>query len=251
MNETRQHQTESSSEPRKFLIPSDVRWIVFDAVGTLIRPTPSVAIAYQTIGARHGSSATASETGDRFRLAFEQSENDSFPGGPAVASPWHTSPEIEIARWRWIVRQVLPDVRDTENCFDELWHHFSLASSWSCFDDVKTSLETLSAAGYRLAIASNFDSRLHSVCNGREDFRRVDRKFVSSEIGYRKPAAGFFSAVIEACEVPPQQILFIGDDHEHDVAGPEASGLKALLIDRSSTKPAVASIRSLDHLVPH
>ena len=75
----------------------NIRWLIFDAVGTLIQPTPSVAIAYHTIAARHGSNRSISEVGDQFRQAFRQSETDLFPGGPAAGSPWLTSDEIEIA----------------------------------------------------------------------------------------------------------------------------------------------------------
>lgn len=251
MNENRpREKVPSRADSTEFAISPEIRWIVFDAVGTLIRPNPSVAVAYQMIGARHGSRVTADETGDRFRLAFEQSENDSFPGGPPKGAPWLTGHDIEVARWRWIVRQVLFDVNDLVKCFDELWDHFSRPASWSCFDDVKASLESLSAAGYRLAIASNFDSRLHSVCDGRVELNRIERRFVSSEIGFRKPAAGFFQSVIDTCGVPASQILMVGDDAEHDVAGPEASGMNAILIDRDSTLSNVRSIRTLEKLVP-
>ena len=122
---------------------SQVRWIVFDAVGTLIQPSPSVASAYHTIGRRYGSQLSVEEISERFNRAFRQSETDSFPGGPARESPWFSSDAIEAARWNWIVGEVVPDVSDTTGCFQELWDHFASPNSWHCFDDVGPSLRSL------------------------------------------------------------------------------------------------------------
>src|SRR5665213_3276357 len=85
------------------------RWLIFDAVGTLIRPNPSVAVAYHAIAARYGSRVTVEEAGTRFRKVFRASETDSFPNGPPPESRWTSSDSIETARWRWIVQQVVPD----------------------------------------------------------------------------------------------------------------------------------------------
>ncbi len=230
-------------------LPSPCRWLVFDAVGTLIQPRPSVAVAYQSIAARHGSRFSVAEVGERFRQAFRQSETNVFPAGLEAGSPWLTSDAIEIARWRWIVGQVVPDVQDAESCFAELWDHFARPSSWSCFDDVKESLLALRRAGYRLAIASNFDSRLHPVCDGHDELKPIEHRFVSSETGFRKPAPEFYAAMISRFGCLGHEILMIGDDPEHDVAGPISAGMQALLIDRRAVNSSAESIRSLSQLV--
>ena len=227
---------------------SEFQWSVFDAVGTLIQPNPSVAAAYHTIAARHGSRLTVEVVGERFRRAFHQSETESFPNGPAVESPWLSSDSIELARWKWIVGEVVPDVEDLEQCFHELWDHFARPSSWKSFDDVNHSLRSLRQAGYRLAIASNFDSRLHSVCEGLLELEPIELRFVSSETGFRKPAAEFYETVISQCECPASKILMIGDDPKHDVAGPLESGMRAILIDRRADQTVPGTIRSLSEL---
>jgi putative hydrolase of the HAD superfamily len=230
---------------------SGCRWLIFDAVGTLIQPNPSVAAAYHSIAARHGSRFTVAEIGERFRRAFRQSENDVFPNGPAAGSYWLSSDAIEIARWRWIVGEVVPDVDDREKCFTELWDHFAQPSSWTCFDDVQNSLVSLEKASYRLAIASNFDSRLHAVCAGRVELRPIEHRFVSSETGFRKPAKEFYSAVVSHCGCPASEILMIGDDPNHDVAGPVAIGMQAILLDRRAEVATSNTIHSLTELMPH
>lgn len=225
------------------------QWVVFDAVGTLIQPNPSVAAAYHSVASKHGTKLTVEEIGRRFRSAFRQSETDSFPGGPPQNMAWRTSDAIEAARWNWIVRQVVTDVHDLDACFRELWDHFAFPSSWHVFDDVGPTLQSLKDAGYGIAIASNFDSRLHSVCDGHAELQRIERRFVSSEVGFRKPSADFFEAVINRLECPSHQILMVGDEFEHDVRTPIAQGMRAVLIDRNQTAPQQGAIQTLAQLL--
>lgn len=229
---------------------SKCHWVVFDAVGTLIHPTPSVSVAYHSIASGHGSQLTVTEIGDRFRRAFRQSERQSFENGSAVGSHWFSNDAIELARWRWIVNEVIPDVDDREACFVDLWEHFARPGSWSCFDDVGPALAQLKQAGYRLAIASNFDSRLHAVCDSHAALSAIERRFVSSQTGFRKPAPDFYSTVVAQCGRRADEILMIGDDPEHDVAGPIAAGMQAVLLDRKSANPREKSIASLGELRP-
>jgi putative hydrolase of the HAD superfamily len=237
-------------------VPDDVsnltrgyRWLVFDAVGTLIFPTPSVAEAYQAIAARHGSRITTDQAKDRFRTAFRQSETDQFPGGPTVAASLVTNDQIEVARWQWIVRQVIPDADDMDACFRELWDHFARPSSWLCFPDVAETLEALRSNGVELAIASNFDSRLHSICVGDPALKQITRRYVSSETGFRKPAAEFYRHLISDLGCSAEEILMVGDDQDHDVAGPRAAGMKAVYLDRSLKVATAGSIGSLIELI--
>ncbi len=210
-------------------------------------------MAYHSIASRHGSRLTASEVGSRFRRAFRKSETDRFPDGPASGSLWLSSDAIEIARWRWIVGEVVPDVNDLDQCFVELWDHFAQPASWSCFEEVGATLTSLRHQGFRLAIASNFDSRLHEVCNGHPALKSIEQRFVSSETGYRKPAPEFYSRVISQLGCAANEILMIGDDHEHDFVGPLAAGMQALLLERQptipSTNPTANSIGSLNELL--
>ncbi|MBS0206608.1 MAG: HAD-IA family hydrolase [Planctomycetes bacterium] len=226
---------------------SDCQWIVFDAVGTLIDPRPSVAVAYHAVGSRYGSRLDVLEVGRRFRSAFRRSEQDGFPGGPTER--WVTSDAIEEARWRWIVGDVFPDITDPEGCFQELWDHFAQPSSWCCFADIGDSLNQLVASGYRLAIASNFDRRLHSVCAAIPQLSGIELRIVSATVGVRKPARRFYSAVAQACGSEPQQILMIGDNPEHDVVAPRAAGFRALHLDRGAGDVAADRVRSLQEIV--
>ncbi|MDZ4689242.1 MAG: HAD-IIIA family hydrolase [Planctomycetaceae bacterium] len=222
-----------------------VRWIVFDAVGTLLAPSPSVAEAYHQIGASLGSRLDVAEVGRRFRELFPRSETECFPS----ERHGRTSEPEERKRWRWIVERVLDDVTDREACFQRLWDHFTTPSSWMLFDDVPDAIEQLTQQGYRLAIASNFDARLHALCEACPALRSVTLRLVSSEVGYRKPAAEFYDAVIAACGVAPELILMIGDDWDADIVAARRAGLQAAWLNRRATGGddgnAIASLREL------
>ena len=114
---------------------------------------------------------------------------------------------------------------------------------------MKSSLKAFRDSGYRLGIASNFDSRLHAVCDGHPDLDPIEYRFVSSETGFRKPAPDFFSKVISHCDCPAREILMIGDDREHDVTAPKALGMQALLLDRQGVEAGADSIQSLHQLI--
>ena len=48
-------------------------------------------------------------------------------------------------------------------------------------------------------------------------------------------------AVLAACAglgVPPQEVLYVGDEHETDVLGARGAGLSAVLLDRFGTAPS-------------
>ncbi len=104
--------------------------IVFDAVGTLIRPVPSVADAYAATAARQGVYLEPEVVRARFHVHFG---NDEVRGDGGAHS---TDEATERWRWRKIVMGVLPEIPQVDRAFDELWEHFSTPESWRCFPDV-------------------------------------------------------------------------------------------------------------------
>jgi putative hydrolase of the HAD superfamily len=210
-----------------------IRCLAFDAVGTLIEPHPPVAEAYRAVGARHGSRYSAEELRPRFRAAFAAAESDDLAGEMGdSARNLVTSEEREHRRWRRIVSAVLDDAADPEMCFQDLWRHFGTPAAWRCFPDVAEAIGELRAAGFLLAVASNFDSRLHAVCNGLPPLDSIPR-IVSSEAGHRKPSPQFFRVLTEAVRCAQDEILLVGDDLENDVRGAQAFGMRAAWLRRS------------------
>lgn len=223
-----------------------IRWVVFDAVGTLIFATPGVAVAYHEIGQRHGSQLSLEEVSARFRSAFRNLETQDLSGDGSEI----TSEAIEEERWRKIVSDVLSDVTSPDACFEDLFHHFGDPSSWACFDDVDGAIANLTSGGLQLAMASNFDARLHSVCEGLPELTSIPRRVVSSEVGFRKPSRSFYDALLRQIDASPNEVLMVGDDLANDVRGAEAAGIRAVLIDRSSIRnKSTAEVTTVNSLL--
>jgi putative hydrolase of the HAD superfamily len=199
--------------------------VLFDAVGTLINPHPPAAQVYAEVGTRFGSCRTPEVIAPRFAAAFREEEQIDHAAG------LRTSEARERERWRRIVGRVLDDVADAEGCFQELFDHFARPDSWRIDPEATATLQALAARGYRLGLASNYDSRLRRVVAGLPDLSPLQHLVISSEVGWRKPAPEFYAALSRQVGLEAGQILYVGDDLVNDYLGARACGLPALLYD--------------------
>ena len=88
--------------------------------------------------------------------------------------------------------------------------------------DVLPALDLL-AKHYRLATLSNGNADLQRIgCAHRFEFN-----LTAGRIGVANPAAGAFETVLHLSGCAPQEVLYVGDDPEHDIAGPQRVGLRA------------------------
>ncbi|MFN0056358.1 MAG: HAD family hydrolase [Planctomycetales bacterium] len=228
--------------PNNSPLPGPIRWVALDAVGTVMHPFPPAAEVYAQVARRHGSTLTAEEITTRFRRQLQQigGTDDQLP-----ADERHrTSEALERERWRAIVAAVIDDVPKPDDCFEELFLHFGKPTAWRCFPDVGPAIAALRRAGLQVALASNFDGRLHEVCDGHPELQPIGCRVISAEVGYRKPGRRFFETLLEATRSPPQEVLMVGDDRENDFVGAREAGLPALLINRRGT-PGPDEIGSL------
>jgi putative hydrolase of the HAD superfamily len=208
--------------------------IAFDAVGTIIQPTPPAAEVYFQAARRFGSQLGMDEIGRRFSKAFRDTEQGDLTAEAGVRLV--TSEAREKGRWGQIVATVIDDIPDTAACFAELFAHFARPAAWRCFDEVPAVLAVLKEAGYRLAIASNFDGRLHAVCDGIAALRMIDARIISSEVGIRKPHPGFFAALVQSAGCRPDEVLMVGDDFSNDIEGARSAGLAAMFLNRRGAR---------------
>ncbi|HEX5106751.1 MAG TPA: HAD-IA family hydrolase [Pirellulaceae bacterium] len=224
---------------------SGIRWILFDAVGTLIYPRPPVAEVYRDGGRQFGSLLDAEEIATRFRRALA-AEND---GHESLTRP-PTSEFAELARWRRIVAAVLDDVPEggQARLFQSLWRHFAQPGHWRVFDDVQPALLQLADAGFRLGIASNYDGRLRTIVAAHAELAHCEQIFVSSQVHFTKPDPRFFRAVGEQLEAEPAEILLVGDDWLADIEGARASGWQAIFLNREAELRDATTIASLSEL---
>lgn len=215
-------------------IPSQVRAVYFDAVGTLLFPEPSAPVIYAEIACRHGLSLTPGEVRDRFIAAYRVEERAD------AATNWITSEARERERWRRIVTHTLAGVSDPEACYHFLFDHFARPYAWRVAPDAADTLTALHNRGFAIGLGSNYDDRLWPVLAGFPElaFPR-EHVLISAAVGVRKPGIGFFQHAAGVVGYKVEEVLFVGDDIDNDYDGAIAAGLVALLLDPEGRHPNV------------
>ncbi len=227
------------------MVHPPLRAVIFDAVGTLIHPEPSVADVYSAIGKRYGSGLSREAVKARFGPAF--------CGEEAIdAQRQHrTSEAREIERWRRIVGHVLDDVENSEAAFKDLFTHFAQPHAWRVDPAAEPLLHALHARGIRTVLASNFDGRLAQVVAGLPQLGKLHPVVASSAIGWKKPAPEFFYYLLRELRLAANEILSVGDDFENDVKAAQAVGMHAVwLSTNSEPSPRASTVPSLADLAP-
>ena len=204
--------------------PEGVDVVVFDVVGTLVEPSPSVAVAYQQAALRHGLTVDTSIIQQRFKAAWRRQEAIDAAAVPAFA----TSRGREAQRWQAIVDDVFEGAAPAAAIFADLWEHFGRVEAWQPLAHGRDLVRLAIDAGVTVALASNFDERLLAIAERLEPLSWVPHVFASSEIGWRKPAPEFFRWIERRLGCGPAAVLLVGDDPELDVAAARRAGWRSL-----------------------
>lgn len=119
-------------------------------------------------------------------------------------------------------------------------------------DDVVHVLKELKERGFSVGIISNTPwgcpSRLWKKELERYGLLEyLDDCVFCVDVGWRKPDVRVFNYALERLGVEAEECLFIGDDPRWDIVGPEALGMKTLLIDRTGRNHD--AIHGLDELI--
>lgn len=217
-----------------------IRAVAFDAVGTVMYPEPSVSEAYRrALEAHCGVRVDAEQVRQTVAEALRaKSTGDNL----------RTDEDSERRFWADLIREFCADSSGFQACFDTLYRHFADPANWRCFSDVAEIIQRLESQRVSIAIASNFDLRLNSVCDGIPELARLSNRVISSVVGWRKPAPPFFEAVSHQLNVLPEQVLFVGDDLINDVNGARRAGMQTAWIHRkpfTGADPDVHQFRTL------
>ena len=223
------------------------RTIVFDAVGTLVKPQPDVVTVYHQAGIHHGSLLSRGDVTGRFKLARKKFFNCDHSATTTPAGSLQSSDVIEYALWRKLVDFVFEDVRHTR-LFEQLWAHFASPTNWAPYDDVTQCIAKLQQRGDNLVIASNFDSRIHNIINATNQLSAISTVYCSAEVGFRKPDPEFYRVVAE--QIPDNhEVIMIGDDLENDCVAPRLFGWRGIHLNRSPNPSQQNTATSVGSLV--
>jgi len=125
------------------------------------------------------------------------------------------------------------------------------------YQDSGPMLRMLRQQGYKLAIVSNTPWGSPSQ-PWREELKRLDLKdavdlsIFCVDVGWRKPSPIIFKRLLQALNVKAAECLFIGDEPAWDVEGARASGMPAVLIDRTNRHSSYTGprVQNLEEIVP-
>jgi putative hydrolase of the HAD superfamily len=211
-------------------IRSVIRALFLDAAGTLIEPAEPVAEVYARHASVHGMDLPSPRIKEAFAGLF------SGIGDPR----WAAHPEGDAAErewWRQLVGGTLCRAAEVPlddgllfSCFEALFAHYADPGAWVVFPEVSDVLAEARAAGFQLAVVSNFDRRLHGILAGHG--LHFDAVITSADACSRKPEPAIFHRALEALDLEARQVLHAGDSASADIAGAARIGIAARLVKR-------------------
>lgn len=205
------------------------RGLLLDAMGTLITLRESVGSSYAALALGHGVTVEAAAIDAVFPTIYRQAPPLAFPGLDGAALL-----EAEIGWWGERISETFaaltlppPEAALQRALFD----HFAQPDCWRVYDEVAAQLRAWRLAGLRLAVVSNFDSRLQGLLQALGLMAELDAVVISSAVGAAKPDPRPLQRALAALELTADQVWHIGDSPE-DVAAARGAGVRCVRIQR-------------------
>ncbi|CAN6444060.1 unnamed protein product [Victoria cruziana] len=194
------------------------RALLVDVVGTLIVPAQPTAQIYRSFGQKYGVEYSEDEILRRYRWAYGQ--------------PWGRSRLRYVADgrpfWQYIVRSST-GCSDSQY-FEELYEYYTTDKAWRlCDPEAEKILKAIRRAGVKLAVVSNFDTRLRPLLQALKCDKWFDTVAVSAEVEAEKPNPTIFLKACESLGVKPEDAVHVGDDRRNDIWGARDAGCDAWL----------------------
>ncbi|KAG5055065.1 hypothetical protein AAZX31_03G114200 [Glycine max] len=192
--------------------------LLVDAVGTLVLPSQPMAQIYRKIGEKYGVEYSEDEILFRYRRAYGQ--------------PWGKSRlrYVNDGRpfWQYIV-SYSTGCSDPQY-FEELYNYYTTDKAWHLNDPgAEEVFRALRKSGVKLAVVSNFDTRLRPLLRALNCDNWFDAVAVSAEVAAEKPNPTIFLKACELLDVKPEDAVHVGDDRRNDIWGARDAGCDAWL----------------------
>jgi putative hydrolase of the HAD superfamily len=217
------------SDAGSALAAHGIKFIFFDAAGTLFHLPRGVGWHYRDVALRHGWDLREEELRRAFGSVWQEM--------PARAASRAPRKDDDKGWWRELVERVLDRcavASDRGACdayFEELYREFTRPGVWELFPEVREALAGLQPR-FRLGVISNFDGRLRLILDHLGISGLFHPVVISSEVGADKPDAWIFEQALTQAGVAPGEALHVGDDPERDWQGAHAAGLRVFRLSR-------------------
>ena len=172
----------------------------------------------------------------RIGAAYRDATRDAYIG--LQERPYYLHRELFEDTWRRFARALGAEPRAD-------WVDWLIASQrevvtlqFSLRPDCVATLAELRDAGLRIAVVSNIDDDYLQPMIARAGLADVLHHWTSSEEARScKPDAGIYRYACAKAGCAPEQVLFVGDSPEQDVAGARALGMTTVLLREEGTPP--------------
>jgi putative hydrolase of the HAD superfamily len=226
--------------------------VFFDVGNTLIRPHPSVGAVCAEVLLSAGHDRPLAEIEALLPIVDDYYE-DRYRADDTFWTSDERAADVWVGMYSLLCRRLGLDESEAPVLAREVYDSFGSPERWRPYDDVVPAFRRLRAAGVRVGIISNWDTRLESVLHGIGLGDLIETVVCSAVEGLHKPDPRIFELACARLGVRPDASVHVGDHVYADVVGARAAGMRPVLIDRHGTgardgNGGVACITTLDDL---
>ena len=209
--------------------------VLLDVGETLIGPRESYGAVYAAALAEIG----VDRPPETFESALQATWREFDARIPPGVDRYRSFAGGEVEYWRRFAVRAIERAIDgeadpalVERALPALLDAFTTTDAWVVYPEVEATLTALRAAGARLCVVSNWDSRLPALLERIGLIDAFDEIVVSHLEGVEKPDPELFRIALERIGSAAGDAIHVGDRADLDLAGANAAGIDGIVVDR-------------------